>query len=200
MSDQPRRPAVASPMLVALRDGTRRQHAAVERRLGLPDRIRTRDDLAAVLIALLDAWAPLERDLAAADWSALPLDPRLGEAAALLRADLATLGGDPDRPVASSGLGLAPVARAVGGRYVLLGSALGGRVIAPEVERRLGLRAGEGTGFFRRAGGEPGRDWRAFRLAVAGREWSAGETADAVDAARSTFDLVGCVAVGGPAG
>ncbi|QLQ37283.1 biliverdin-producing heme oxygenase [Micromonospora robiginosa] len=200
MPDQPRSPAAVSPMLAALRDGTRDQHAAVERRLGLPDRIRTRADLVAVLTALLDAWAPLERDLAAADWSGLPLDPRLGEAAALLRADLATLGGDPARPVSSSGLDLASVARAAGGRYVLLGSALGGRVIAPEVERRLGLRAGEATGFFRRVGGAPGRDWRAFRLAVAGREWSAGETADAVDAARSTFDLIGRIPTGRPTG
>ncbi|MCZ7436075.1 biliverdin-producing heme oxygenase [Micromonospora sp. WMMC241] len=200
MPDQPRPPA-ASPMLAALRDGTRDHHAAVERRLGLPDRIRTRDDLAAALATLLAAWGPLERELAAADWSGLPLDPRVGEAAALLRTDLAALGVAVDRPAAgSSGLDLDTTARAVGGRYVLLGSALGGRVVAPEVERRLGLRAGEATRFFRRVGGAPGRDWRAFRFAVAGREWSAVEVTAAVDAARSTFDLVGRVEVVRPSG
>ncbi|MDG4799312.1 biliverdin-producing heme oxygenase [Micromonospora sp. WMMD980] len=197
MPDQPRRPAEVSPMLAALRDGTRDHHTAVERRLDLPDRIRTRGDLAAVLVGLLAAWAPVERDLAGADWSGLPLAPRIGEAAALLRTDLTALGVAVDRPAdASSGLDLTTTARAVGGRYVLLGSALGGRVIAPEVERRLGLRAGEATGFFRRAGGEPGRDWRTFRVAVAGREWSAEELTDGVEAARSTFDLVGRVAAG----
>ncbi|WP_431935412.1 biliverdin-producing heme oxygenase [Micromonospora sp. RP3T] len=191
MSDQSRRPA-ASPMLAALRDGTGDHHAAVERRLGLPDRIRSRGDLAAALVGLLAAWSPLERDLAAADWSGLPLDPRLGGATALLRADLATLGVAPDRPVAgSSGLRFDTLARAVGGRYVLLGSALGGSVIAPEVERRLGLAEGEATRFFRRSGGSPGRDWRDFRRALAGREWSVAERHDAVEAARRTFDVVG---------
>lgn len=179
-------------MLAALRAGTRDHHAAVERRLGLPDRIRSRGDLAAALVGLLAAWSPLERDLAAADWSGLPLDPRLGGATALLRADLAALGVAPDRPVAgSSGLRFDTLARAVGGRYVLLGSALGGSVIAPEVERRLGLAEGEATRFFRRSGGSPGRDWRDFRRALAGREWSAAELRDAAEAARRTFDVVG---------
>ncbi|GAB3068906.1 hypothetical protein GCM10027186_22820 [Micromonospora schwarzwaldensis] len=187
-------------MLAALRDGTRDHHAAVERRLGLPDRIRARGDLAVALAALLAAWSPLERDLAAADWSGLPLDRRLGEAAALLRADLAALGVAVDRPAAGSGLDFGTTARAVGGRYVLLGSALGGRVIAPEVERRLGLREGEATRFFRRSGGAPGRDWRDFRRALAGREWSVAERHDAAGAARSTFDFVGGAAAVRPSG
>ncbi|MGV9806473.1 biliverdin-producing heme oxygenase [Micromonospora chersina] len=184
------RPEAVSPMLAALRTGTRDHHLALERDLDLPGRIRNRADLAAVLSALLAGWAPLERDLAAADWSGLRLDPGLGAATGLLRADLAVLGaappGGPD-----AGVRFDTPARAVGGRYVLLGSALGGSVIAPVVERRLGLGEGEATGFFRRSGRAPGRDWRDFRVALTARDWSPGELAEAVEAARATFTFVG---------
>lgn len=189
-------------MLAALRTGTRDHHLALERDLDLPGRIRTRADLAAVLSALLAAWAPLERDLAAADWSGLRLDPRLGAATGLLRADLATL--DAAQPTGApplagvgwedAGVRFDTLARAVGGRYVLLGSALGGSVIAPVVERRLGLGEGEATGFFRRSGRAPGRDWRDFRVALTARDWSPAELAEAADAARATFTFVGRVA------
>ncbi|ATO17003.1 hypothetical protein CO540_26810 [Micromonospora sp. WMMA2032] len=204
MSDQvrPRRvAAVVSPMLTALREGTRDHHVVVERRLALPDRIRGRADLGGTLAALLAAWAPLERDLAAADWTGLPVGARLGEAAALLRADLAALGvGGGVAADRTSGVRLDTTPRAVGGRYVLLGSALGGSVIAPVVERRLGLAEGEGTRFFRRSGRAPGADWRDFRQALAGRDWSSAERHDAVEAARQTFEFVGRTAAVRPSG
>lgn len=193
MSNQagPRRTEVASPLLSALRDGTREHHLALERQLDLPGRIRTRADLGAVLAAMLAAWAPLERALAAADWSGLPLDDRLGEATALLRADLAALGVDPAGSPGAPDIRFDTTARAVGGRYVLLGSALGGSVIAPAVERRLDLTEGAATRFFRRTGRAPGRDWRDFRLALAGRDWSPAESHEATEAARETFTFVG---------
>lgn len=178
-------------MLAALRDGTREHHRALERQLDLPGRIRTRTDLGAVLAAMLASWAPLEQALAAADWSGLPLAARLGEAAALLRADLAALGVDPARPSGGYGVRFDTTDRAVGGRYVLLGSALGGSVIAPAVERRLDLTEGAATRFFRRTGRAPGRDWRDFRLALAGRDWSPAELRAAAEAARQTFAFVG---------
>ncbi|SCG73087.1 heme oxygenase [Micromonospora siamensis] len=181
-------------MLAVLRAGTREQHLAVERVLDLPGRVRDRDDLVIVLTAMLAAWQPLEERLAAAyGWDGSGLDPRLGAAADLLRADLAELGA----PLVAEGDGPGVVvprfdglAAAVGGRYVLLGSALGGRVIAPVVERRLGLPEGRGTGFFRRVGMDPDADWRAFRAAVDGHPWSPSELAAAVDAAADTFGSV----------
>ena len=180
-------------MLAALRTGTREHHLALERELDLPGRIRSRADLSAVLSAMLASWQPLERRLAAVDWAGLRLDPRLGEATELLRADLAALAGHPavggDEP--GNVPGFDSVARAVGGRYVLLCSALGGRVIAPAVERRLDLPEGAATRFFRRSGRSPGRDWRDFRLAVAAREWSPEELDQAAAAARDTFAFVG---------
>ncbi|MET8836008.1 biliverdin-producing heme oxygenase [Micromonospora sp. NPDC004540] len=187
------RPEMVSTMLAALRTGTRDHHLALERDLDLPGRIRTRADLAAVLAALRAAWAPLERDLAAADWAGLRLDPRLGAATDLLDADLAALDTAPPAPMEEpdAGVRFDTPARAVGGRYVLLGSALGGSVIAPVVERRLGLAEGEATAFFRRSGRAPGRDWRDFRIALAARDWSAAELAEAAEAARETFIFVG---------
>lgn len=198
---RPGAPDPVGPMLAALRAGTRDHHLALERQLDLPGRIRSRADLVSVLSALLASWQPLERQLAVADWAALGLDARLGEASDLLRADLealsATEGGDAEGPLAGPGgaAGGSPrfdtAASAVGGRYVLLGSALGGRVIAPVVEKRLDLPAGTATRFFRRTGREPGRDWRTFRSAVAGRDWSPEELEQAASAARETFAFVG---------
>ena len=186
-------------MLAALRAGTRDHHLALERQLDLPGRIRSRADLVSVLSALLASWQPLERRLGAADWTTLGLDARLGEASDLLRADLAALSAT-EKPLAGAGGAASGMPRfdtaaaAVGGRYVLLGSALGGRVIAPVVEKRLDLPAGTATGFFRRTGREPGRDWRTFRSAVAGRDWSPEELEQAASAARETFAFVGWVA------
>ncbi|WP_446216354.1 biliverdin-producing heme oxygenase [Micromonospora sp. IBHARD004] len=197
MSEQarPRRPEAVSPMLDALRAGTREHHLALERDLDLPGRIRSRTDLSSVLSAMLAGWRPLERRLAAVDWAGLRLDPRLGEATDLLRADLRALTGEPydgeAGPEPTDAPGFDGLARAVGGRYVLLGSALGGRVIAPVVERRLELREGVGTGFFRRSGMAPGRDWRDFRVALAARDWSPADLDQAVAAARETFVFVG---------
>lgn len=183
----------ASPMLTALRTGTREAHRAVERELGLPRRIRSRADLPITLAVMLASWQPLEQRLAAHDWSALGLDAHLGEAAHLLRADLAAVNGEPLQPgpTAPSTVRFDTLARAVGGRYVLLGSAMGGRVIAPVVERRLGTPPGWATGFFRRTGMAPDQDWHAFGAAVTGHRWSTDQLEQAVRAARQTFEIIG---------
>lgn len=169
-----------------------------------------------VLSALLASWQPIERRLAGCgEWSALGLDPRLGEATHLLRADLDAVAepsavGEADlgrtgEVISAGWSGTAggagrqasdvprfdTAAEAVGGRYVLLGSALGGRIIAPVVARRLDLPERSGTRFFRRDGMEPGRDWRTFRMAVAARDWSPEELEQAAAAARETFAFVG---------
>lgn len=176
-------------LLGTLRAATRDQHRAVERELNLPHRISSTADFAVVLAALLAAWLPIERYLASCDWSVLGLEPRLGEAVHLLREDLARLdpvGGSPAAVVVA--LSDQP-AHAVGARYVLLGSAMGGRIIAPLVEQRLGPGVGSCM-FFRRAGLDPGRDWRTFQAAVATVRWSPSDVGAAVHAARHTFDLI----------
>jgi hypothetical protein len=51
--------------------------------------------------------------------------------------------------------------------YVIEGSALGGRVIAPKLKRTLGLAQGRGASFFHGFGGETGVMWNNFRVLTA---------------------------------
>ena len=81
------------------------------------------------------------------------------------------------------------LASAIGARYVLLGSALGGRFVAAALERALGAPARGATRFFRRTGRDPSADWRRLRVALAGT-WEPAERVALIDGARRTFDLV----------
>ncbi|SCG41028.1 biliverdin-producing heme oxygenase [Micromonospora coxensis] len=184
----------APPDLLAdLRAGTRQQHHRVERVLRLPGRIRSRDDLRATLTAMLAGWQPVEQALAATDWTPLGLPADLGTAVDLIHDDLRTLAAadPPPATVGAPEIRYDTLARAVGGRYVLLGSAAGGRIIAPVVQRRVGP---EGTRFLRRDGREPDRDWASFGAAVRAHPWHARQHSEAVDAARQTFDLIATAA------
>ncbi len=183
------KPDRAASVMSALRDGTRASHTAVEDTLRLPDRVNTRADLAAVLSALLRCWEPLERTLADRDWCGTGLDRHMGEAAGLIHEDLAALGARA-APGTGCRVEYLGTAEAIGGRYVLLGSALGGRIIAPGIERRLGLAPAEGTRFFRRHDMDPGRDWATFRRVIDSIPWTPTGSAAAVDAARRTFGAI----------
>ncbi|GAA0235160.1 biliverdin-producing heme oxygenase [Cryptosporangium japonicum] len=183
-------------IIEALRTGTRDHHQRLEEHLDLPDRIRTPRDAATVLAAFLAAWAPLEASLADGErvsWGSLGLPADLGASSALLRADLDAVGGADVPAVPSPSFG--SLAAAVGGRYVLLGSALGGKVLAPEIRRALGPDAPDATRFFRREGRNPGRDWRDFRLALGAHPWTGEQVDQAVAAARATFDHIATTAI-----
>lgn len=179
-----------------LKAQTRAQHRALEDQLKLPQRIVSRQELCAVLAAFLAAWFPLEHDLATASgWADVGLDPHLGEAATLLRSDLSTLE-YVSSPAISGSVAAPPfdtTARAAGGRYVLLGSAIGGRVLAPAIERRLGSGTVAATRFFRRDGLDPHQDWRTFQSAMTSRSWSRRETDQATGSARATFEFIATV-------
>lgn len=54
-----------------------------------------------------------------------------------------------------------------GSLYVIEGSALGGRVIAPHLKRTLGLDQGRGASYFHGFGGETGVMWNNFRTLAA---------------------------------
>jgi heme oxygenase len=184
-------------LLADLKDGTHAAHRALEDQLDLPRRIVTRPHLAAVLAALLASWFPLEHQLATAQgWAEVGLDPHLGEATALLRADLETLdhASRPTRPQPAVAPPFDTMARAAGGRYVLLGSAIGGRILAPAIERHLGPGVVAATRFFRRDGLDPQRDWRTFRTALMSHRWSRREAEQAVRSARATFEFIAVTA------
>lgn len=102
----------------------------------------------------------------------------------LLEADLGTLGAAPSR-IASAWTS-SPGACLYGALYVAEGSALGGKVIARQLDYLLGDRA-EGRTFFR-GDGDIGPRWRAF-LAALQRDCGEGELPQLVAGAEAGFAL-----------
>ena len=180
----------AGPLSDRLGRGTAPLHEHVNGRLDLPGGLADRTHYRVLLGAMLRAWDAVERTLATS--GAIPvLGLEAIRRADALRADLAALGGTPEAPGRSSAaMGLA---EGVGTVFVLEGSALGGPVIAPLVERHLGLAAGEGTAFFRGLGPRTARRWADVqgRIDAWGRGCASAEVDRAVWAAQLTFAIVG---------
>ena len=88
-------------------------------------------------------------------------------------------------------LPLTDLAEALGSLYVIEGSALGGRVIAPQLNRTLGLTQGAGASYFHGFGGESGVMWNNFRvLASLEIGESSRNIVRACDSARRTFQAL----------
>jgi len=83
---------------------------------------------------------------------------------------------------------LGDLAEVLGSLYVIEGSALGGRVIAPQLKRTLGLAQGRGASYFHGFGGETGVMWSNFRV-LASLELgdSSRDTVRACQSAKRTF-------------
>lgn len=139
------------PTRQALRDATqavhdRLDHAPVLHPLTSPT--LTVDQYRAALIALHGFHAPVEA--------------RIGEGGRLplLRADLATLGVDAALlPVMGDLPDLSASPARLAARYVLDGSAHGGRAILPNVARTLGLDASHGARFLASTGIDAKAEW-----------------------------------------
>ena len=85
-------------------------------------------------------------------------------------------------------LSLGDPAEAMGSLYVIEGSALGGRVIAPQLKRTLGLGQGRGASYFHGFGGETGAMWANFRTQASLEIGdSPANTARACHSAKRTF-------------
>ncbi len=94
-----------------------------------------------------------------------PVEARLGEGGrmALLRADLADLGVDAARLPVMDGLpDLSTPAARLAARYVLDGSAHGGRAMLPGITRALGFDAAHGARFLASAGIHTKAEWMAL--------------------------------------
>ncbi|HYH22395.1 MAG TPA: biliverdin-producing heme oxygenase [Azospirillum sp.] len=125
----------------------RLDHAPVLRPLTEPG--LTVDGYRAALVALYGVHAPVEARLGGGG--------RLG----LLRADLADLGVDADGLPVMDGLpDLGGTAERLAARYVLDGSAHGGRAMLPNVTRALGFDAARGARFLASAGIDAAAGWR----------------------------------------
>ena len=89
---------------------------------------------------------------------------------------------------AAATLPLADLAGVLGSLYVIEGSALGGRVIAPQLKRTLGLDQGRGASYFHGFGGETAAMWSSFRvLASLEIGESSRDTVHACQSAKRTF-------------
>ena len=85
-------------------------------------------------------------------------------------------------------LPLDDLAQTMGSLYVIEGSALGGRVIAPKLKRTLGVGQGSGASYFHGFGGETGAMWANFRTQAALEIGdSPRNTERACESARRTF-------------
>lgn len=187
-------PAAASEgVLPALRAATRSQHDRIEALLAL-EATMPLARYGAILLGFQRFLTSWEREL----HDALP--PRLhgwladrGRLGFVAR-DLAFLASDvpwlPDQVVPRC-LPEPGVAAAFGSLYVIEGSALGGQVITPRLQRDLGLSPGQGASYFHGYGERTGAMWREFRL-LAEQEIGADPAQRdlACRAARQTFEAL----------
>ncbi|MEM1118017.1 MAG: biliverdin-producing heme oxygenase [Bacteroidota bacterium] len=143
------------------------------------------------LVRLLAFYGPTEAALADVDGLAdvLPDLPERLVKTAWLRADLDRLGGAGEAPSAH-----APawsVAEALGVLYVIEGSTLGGRSIARELERSVGVTPEAGGQFYASYRGDRGPRWKTFKAALNAHGEAHPEAADdTVRAAADTFDTL----------
>ena len=180
----------ASGLVDQLGRGTAPLHDRVEGRLELPGALRDESHYRHLLAAMLRAWDSVEMTLATSmAHEALGVAPLVRSAS--LRDDLEHLGGSTRgarRPGAVMG-----EAEGVGTIYVLEGTALGGPVLAPLIERHLDLEPGIGTSFFRGLGPQTARRWSDVRRSI--DSWGAGRTGAEIDravwAAQLTFAIIG---------
>lgn len=172
-----------------LRAATSELHRSVEDAVDLPASVRTREDYVEVLGRFWQLHSPLEQRLASATWA--PRWTELGvelsrhRRAHLLADDLAVLDAALlTRPVRLPAL--RTFGEALGCLYVLEGSSLGGRVLAPALRNAVGnvpltFFSGEDRGH-----PEP---WQAVREAL--RRFDVRQGHQVVLGARETFAAFG---------
>lgn len=182
-------------LLIALRQETCQQHAALERHV-LLSRLLS-DDLAPeayrdLLERMWGFYAPMEQRLAEspiAEEEAFAFARR--RKAHLLVRDLEALGraGEAAGLPVCARLPVVPtLSRALGCLYVLEGATLGGAFIARQLARSLGLGPGNGGAFYHGYGQQTGLMWNGFRRALAAcAETGSIDQTPLVQAAAETF-------------
>jgi heme oxygenase len=174
-----------------LRDETRRLHEQTETIVDIPNRLISRVAYRGYLQRLYGLLVPIEALLNEPGliWPGLAPFHR----AALIATDLRDLG-VPENEIATTSLAMemscASPAAALGIRYVIEGSALGGRMIFRQHSTELGLTAGQG-GRYLAGTDEVQANWRQL-VAVLDAIPATGETAEAtLQGATATFTLFG---------
>ncbi|SAL79792.1 Heme oxygenase [Caballeronia peredens] len=181
-------------LLSRLKHETAACHARLENALDLMRDDLQRDEYIALLERFYGYVAPWEDATSACMPASLAAFFDERRKAPLLAADLAALLGE-RRPVASvpqadAGYDLPRmhnVGSAFGSMYVMEGSTLGGRFIAPHVAQQLDLVPGVGNAYFDGYGARTGSMWKAFRETAAAVVPEL-QYDDAVKAAIATFE------------
>lgn len=187
------RTLTASDVLARLRAETRAEHDAVEGVLGLASVALTHTSYVRCVSRFYGFYRPLEAALAtlAADarWADL-LRARTGKSA-LLAQDLAKLGIDAAALAQCRALPrLRGEADLLGCLYVVEGATLGGRLIASQLQARLGLTASTGAGFFHGYGEATASMWQALRRALVAGAPDAATENEMIANAKATFAVL----------
>jgi heme oxygenase (biliverdin-IX-beta and delta-forming) len=178
-------------LLSRLKNETTECHERLENALDLMRLEWLREDYVTLLEGFCGYVAPWE-DAAAASMPAHQCDFFEGRRkASLLASDLALLTGDNNRANRVTKTDRLPsmdsIGRVFGSMYVMEGSTLGGRFIAPHVATVLGLQSGSGNAYFEGYGLRTGSMWNAFRETASANVPSE-QYDEAVHAAIATFD------------
>ena len=171
-----------------LRDSTRADHLRLESVLNLLDPELTRERYRRVLGAFHGFYAPLEAQFRRFRRStALTSGFSLPRRAALLEADLESLGWPPaassDEPLPE----IQSMAEFAGRLYVVEGAALGGQVLARGLADRWSLQPCSGLAFFTGSGAHTGRRWKRVLAWLESLAQSGANSRDIVAAASATF-------------
>ena len=169
-------------------------HRLAEEKVGLPDSVRTQGDYVALLKRLLTFHRSFEQAIAnpiwAEEWNRIGINLGEHSRATLLLDDLSSLsqvnGWQGVEVEASSGF--ATFAEALGGLYVIEGSSLGGKVLAPLFRARLGEIP---TRFYESYGRNHPQPWRNLQTALNRFEENAGNCDEIIAGAAATFNSFG---------
>ncbi|NIE77791.1 biliverdin-producing heme oxygenase [Pantoea sp. Ap-967] len=182
----PTRTTTPSPLLLALREGTRDCHKALEARLPFFSPGFDPAAYSCLLQAYYGFHAPLEARLASYQEPGRVKLPALSldlQALNLSPADIDAL------PLCQALPSVHDEASALGVMYVLEGSTLGGQVLKKAMAERFGIGADNGAGFLDVYGERTASYWRSFLERLGQAPASAAAQAASVQAAVATFQL-----------
>lgn len=170
-----------SPLLLALREGTRACHEGLEARLPFFSEGFDRAAYAHLLGAYHGFHAPLDILLAEYQGTERNKTPALSRDLGALAIDIEAL------PLCHALPRIDDEASALGVMYVLEGSTLGGQVLKRAMAERLGIDADNGGAFLDIYGAHTGARWRSFLDRLAGADPEPASQARTVKAAVETF-------------
>ncbi|QXH58324.1 biliverdin-producing heme oxygenase [Pseudomonas maumuensis] len=170
-----------SPLLLALREGTRACHQGLEARLPFFSAGFDRAAYARLLAAYHGFHAPLDTLLAEYQTAERNKTPALSRDLGALAIDAQAL------PVCHALPRIDDEASALGVMYVLEGSTLGGQVLKRAMAERLGIDTDSGGAFLDIYGAQTGARWRSFLQRLAAADPQPAAQARTVAAAVATF-------------